>query len=165
MAELTVHRQAKRCLRGFTIIEVTISMMVFLMMILVFAAVFPFAVRTAQFSNNYSQAALIAQHKIDQLHSAGYSRLNYNALSGLGIIDSSNSAPYSFAGVDHLVNGNGNSGFFGPGSTATITIQDYNLVNSAIPAGQMDYVTVIVRWVTPNMPAGTYKVSTLIRST
>ena len=35
----------------------------------------------------------------------------------------------------------------------------------SIQAGKMAYVTVTLRWIGPNMPAGIYNVSTLIRST
>ena len=62
-------------------------MTVFMMMTLVFAAVFPVALRGAQFSNNYAQAALLAQHKIDQLRAAGFSKMDYTDLNNLGIVD------------------------------------------------------------------------------
>lgn len=39
---------------GFTILEVTLAMFIFLIMMMLFAAVFPAVVRGAQFSNNYT---------------------------------------------------------------------------------------------------------------
>lgn len=148
---------------GFTMVEVMISMMVFTMMIMIFAAVFPFALRTAEFSNNYSQAALLAQHKIDQLQTAGYTRLDYADLNGLGIIDSAAAtSPYSFTSVDNLVGGTGGTGFFPAGSTGTLSIVDYHTLNSSVPAGKMDYVTVTITWTSYTGNIGTYSASSLL---
>lgn len=149
--------------KGFTIVECIFSMIIFMMMILVFAAVFPFAVRTAQFSNNYAQASLIAQRKIDQLLAAGHDKLDYTDLSGLGIIDTTaTSSPYSFTTVDNLVGGNGSTGYFMPGSTGAVTIVDYHTVNSSVTAGQMDYVTVTLKWNTEMGSIGTYSASAIL---
>ena len=70
------------------------ALVVFTMMTLMFAAVFPMAVRGAQYSSNYAQAAMLAQHKMDQLRSAGFDKLftdgNGTALiklQSLGIVD------------------------------------------------------------------------------
>lgn len=144
-------------------VEVMLSMMIFLMMILIFSAVFPFALRTAEFSNNYSQAALLAQHKIDQLENAGYSRLDYTDLSNLGIIDTTaTSSPYSFTSVDNLVGGGTSTGYFPAGSTGTVSIVDYHTLNSGIPAGNMDYVTVTIKWVSYTGDTGTYTASAIM---
>jgi len=138
-------------------------MIIFLLMVLVFAAVFPFAIRTAQFSNNYSQAALLAQHKLDQLQTAGYSRLDYSDLSGLGIIDSAQqTSPYTFTGVDNLVGSGSGQGFFPPGSSGIISIVDYHTVNPSMAAGQMDYVTVTITWTTYTGEVGTYSASSVM---
>ncbi len=69
---------------GFTIAEVMLSLTVFTMMTLMFAAVFPMAVRGSMYSSNYAQATMLAQHKMDQLRSAGYDKLNFNPASGAG---------------------------------------------------------------------------------
>lgn len=152
-----------RSIAGFTMVEVMLAMMVFTIMILIFAAVFPFALRTSAFSNNYSQAALIAQHKIDQLQNAGYARMDFTDLSGLGIIDSSTtSSPYTFTTVDNLIGGTGKTGFFPAGSTGTVTIVDYHTLNSGIPAGKMDYVTVTITWTSYTGSNGSYKASIIL---
>jgi prepilin-type N-terminal cleavage/methylation domain-containing protein len=152
-----------RCQRGFTLVEVMFGMMIFTMMVLIFSAVFPFALRTAEFSNNYSQAALLAQHKIDELQTAGFSRLDYTDLNGLGIIDSSpNTSPYSFTTVDNLDGGGSNHGYFPAGSTGTITIVDYHTLNSGVPAGKMDYATINIRWTSYTGSVGTYSASSLL---
>ena len=159
------HKQRGRAhrRRGFTLVEVMMSMMVFTMMILIFAAVFPFALRTAEFSNNYSQAALLAQHKIDELQTAGYSRLDYTSLNGLGIIDASpNTSPYSFTTVDNLAGGGNNHGYFPVGSTGTVTIVDYHTLNSSVPAGKMDYVTINITWTSYTGNVGTYSASSIL---
>jgi prepilin-type N-terminal cleavage/methylation domain-containing protein len=158
-----MRRLKRRARYGFTLIEVTMSMIIFLMMIMMFAAVFPFAVRTAQFSNNYAQAALLAQHKIDELHAAGYARMDYNDLSNLGIIDSAPVvSPYSFTGVDGLVGNGTTQGFFPTGSTGVIKVVDYNAVNAAAPVGQMDYVTVSLTWTTSYGKPGSYSASVVM---
>jgi Tfp pilus assembly protein PilV len=139
------------------------SMIIFLMMILMFAAVFPFAVRTAQFSNSYAQAALLAQHKIDELHAAGDSRMDYNDLANLGIIDSAPGVPpYSFTAVDGLVGNGTTQGYFPAGSTGAINIVDYNTVNAAAPVGKMDYVSVTLTWTTSYGKPGTYSASVVM---
>ena len=55
--------------RGFTMAEVMMALAVFTMMTLMFAAVFPMAVRGAQYSSNYAQGSMLAQHKMDQIRS------------------------------------------------------------------------------------------------
>ena len=139
------------------------AMMIFTVMLLIFGAVFPFALRTAEFSNNYSQAALLAQHKIDELQTAGFARLDATDLTSLGIIDASpNTSPYSFTTVDNLVGGGANHGYFPVGSTGTITIVDYHTLNSSIPAGKMDYVTINIRWTSYTGNIGTYAASSIL---
>ncbi len=155
--------------RGFTLIEVSLALIVFLMMTLMFAAVFPTALRAAKFSNNYSQAAQIAQHKIDQMRAAGVSNLTAAGLQNQGITDSTANPPSglpftaSFTSVDAIANdGNNNHGYFPVGSTGTITVQDYHAINAAIPAGQMDYATVLLNWTNGSAAASRYQVSAII---
>ncbi len=63
--------EIRRRRRGFTLAEVVLAMTVFTMMILMFAAVFPMAVRGAQYSSNYAQGAMLAQHKMDSFARPG----------------------------------------------------------------------------------------------
>ena len=158
----------RRRQRGFTLLEVALSLIIFTMMTLMFGAVLPMAVRGASHGNNYSQAAALAQRKVDQLRSAGYSRLfdnsagtAYTQLSNQNIVDAQNGqsgasgGSYDFTALDHLT---GNGGFFPPGSTGTITVAPY----TAQTAGFVALVTVTITW-TGTVP-GSYTVSTLIVS-
>ena len=168
-ARFTTQRHARR---GFTLLEVMLSMFVFLMMTLMFAAVFPFASRSTKFSGNYAQAALIAQHKIDQLRAAGASKLDYTDLSGLGIIDAAPvTGPFSFTATDNIahytldVSNNpvgDDKGFYPYGSTGTVTIADYNTVNSSVPAGKIYVVTVMIKWRGASIASGIYTLSALV---
>jgi len=155
--------------RGFTLMEVTLALIVFLMMTLMFAAAFPMALRAAKFSNNYTQAAQIGQHKIDQMRAAGVNNLTYAGLSNQGIIDASPmTSPYSFTTVDALANNGTNHGYFPTGSTGTITVQDYHDFQAAsgvtptVPEGVMDYVTVTITWTGGGVSTGNYHVSAII---
>lgn len=165
-------RRARRS--GFTLIEVALSLVVFLMMTLVFAAVFPMAVRAAKFSNNYSQAAMLAQHKIDQLRAAGISKLDYADLSSQGIVDTMTTPPsslpatYTFTTVDNIASTGTTTGYFPTGSTGTLTVRDYNAYVTgqgsacSVPAGVMDYVTVTLNWSGAGVSTGTYSLSAII---
>jgi prepilin-type N-terminal cleavage/methylation domain-containing protein len=91
--------------RGFTLVEVMLSLMVLVVLTLIFAASVPVAHKTAKMSGQYSQALSLCQHKIDQLRAVGYGRIEYEELSDAGIIDDSPSyAPFSFVGVDQVAN-------------------------------------------------------------
>lgn len=168
-----------RCRRvqtsGFTLIEVTMALVVLLMMTLMFAAVFPIAVRGSKMSDNYAQAAQIAQHKIDQLRAAGFSSLNYTSLNGAGIVDTTASPPaslpatYHFESSDNLVNNGSNNGYYPPGSTGTVTIQDYytyavskGITSGIPPAGAVDYITVTITWTGGGVQGGTYSASAMV---
>ncbi|MBV9850326.1 MAG: prepilin-type N-terminal cleavage/methylation domain-containing protein [Armatimonadetes bacterium] len=158
----------RRRQRGFTLMEVTLALIIFLMMTLVFAAVFPVAVRGAQFSNNYAQAAQLAQHKIDQLRAAGFSKMDYTDLYNQGIIDAMNAPPaslpysFTFTGADNLVSAGTTQGFFPPGSAGTISVVDYSTMNPTVPAGQVDYVTIAINWSGGGISSGSYQVSAMI---
>ncbi len=172
---------AKRSRAGFTLLEVAISLLVFLSMVLMFAAVFPLAIRGAHYSSNYSQAALLAQHKIDQIRGAGSDKLMNGAaatnLIGLNIVDNTTanstqtSFPYSltFTTVDNLVDTGDNSGFFPPGSTGTVVIKDFHdctsaPCNAAIPAGQEYVINVKIAWQGGGTSPGYYESYALIGS-
>src|SRR5579875_2246469 len=86
--------------RGFTMIEVCLALVVFLMMTLMFAAVFPTVVRGAKMSDNYTQATFLAQHKLDQLRASGFSRLSS---PGYPIIDQTQATGYPITGSDGSV--------------------------------------------------------------
>ncbi len=175
----TRHIQRRNRQNGFTVAEVVLALTVFLIMTLVFAAVFPLAVRGAQFSNNYAQAGQLAQHKIDQLRAAGFTKIDYTDLNALSIVDTMSSPPASlpasfpFTSSDNLTSNGTTQGYFPPGSTGTIYICDYNSGatfadgtvlpgNSAVPAGQVDYVTIKIKWTGGGVSSGSYSVSAMI---
>lgn len=167
-------RARRRCsTRGFTIAEVALALIVFTMMTVMFAAVFPMAVRGAQYSSNYAQAATLAQHKLDQLRSAGYSRLFDDPqntalakLTGLNIVDAVNpDGSFDFTTSDSLVNDGVTHGYFPPGSSGTVTIVDY----AATPAGAagapgnaLAYVTVKFVWTNTGSANSSYSASAII---
>ena len=150
--------------RGFTVMEVTLALVIFTMMTLLFGAVLPVAVRGAKHSGNYNQAAALAQRKIDQLRIAGYSRLldgsdgtAASKLTSQNVVDGQTAGGvYDFTTVDHLT---GTGGYFPPDSTGTITIADgYN----GVPAGNAAQVTVTITW--GGTVPGSYSVSAIIVS-
>ena len=159
---------------GFTITEVALALVIFTMMVVLFAAVFPMTVRGAQYGNNYTQAAMIAQHKMDQLRSAGYARLDLGDLTNLAIIDANQpygypasvngGAAYSFTTADALVNDGVTQGCFPPGSQGTVTVCDYATLHpsSGIAVSTLDYVTVTLTWTGGGVSNGSYSTSAII---
>jgi type II secretory pathway pseudopilin PulG len=182
------HRTRPRLLRhgGFTLMEVMLSIGIFLMMTLLFTAAFPLVTSQAQAGNNNNQAAMLAEHKLDQLRSAGFTVLqspNGNSsdpsqtLQSLGIIDgspSANTVPYTadFTTVDNLAITSGtSSGYFPAGATGTLSVQDASSVAppggapvASIPGG-LYLVTVTIKWPSTLVVGGTYSASTLIAET
>ena len=159
---------------GFTLVEVTLALIVFAMMTVLFAAVFPMTIRGAQYSGNYTQAAMIAQHKMDQIRSAGFSSLDQGHLTNLSIIDSPqpNGYPitagggttYSFTSAENLVTGGTTHGYFAPGSQGTLTVVDYAALHpgSGVPAGSLALVNVSVSWTGGATHDGNYQTSALL---
>ncbi len=153
--------------QGFTVMEVVLSLVIFTMMTLLFGAVLPIAVRGAAHSGNYAQAAALAQRKIDQLRVAGYSRLSdgtdgtaLSKLSVQNVVDAQNSANvFDFTVADHLTGANG---YFPPGSTGTIVVDDYANQTPGVAANNVAVVTVTITW-TGTVP-GSYSASALIVS-
>ena len=145
-------------LTGFTLIEVTIAISIFLMMALLFGAVIPAVTRSAQASSNATQAAELAAHKMDELRAAGFSRLDQNDLasSGIGAIDapqptgypivSGSATTYTFTAEDKLTS------VFPSGSTGTVTIAP----DANAPAGKVDDVTVTITWTGGSYIGGSY---------
>jgi type II secretory pathway pseudopilin PulG len=88
-------RLSPRSPRAFTITEVVLSLLIVLFMVVMVAAVVPSSLRTSRYSADFSQAASLVQHKINQLQDAGYNGMNGPNLggSGLAIVDGSPSAP------------------------------------------------------------------------
>lgn len=165
--------------RGFTLVEVALSLVVLLMIVLVFAATFPLALRAASMGNNYNQAAFLAQHKIDQLRALGWGTIiNSSLLSGASsttdianganldgtdpqIIDNNQTtAPWSFTTTDNLTS------FFPTGSTGTLTITpDTNSPNcspTVTSSCDVANVTVTITWSGGGLASGSYKTTAKI---
>ena len=159
-----LRRKARR--GGFTIAEITLALIIFTLMTIMFAAVFPMAVRGAQYSSNYAEASMVAQHKMDQLRSAGFNTVNAPpSLVGLNIIDSATpnaDGSYNFTASDNLVTSGGVQGYFPAGSQGTVKIVDYNTVNSNVPVGKMVLVTIKVNWVGGGVSSGSYTLESMI---
>jgi prepilin-type N-terminal cleavage/methylation domain-containing protein len=159
---------ANRRRRGFTLMEVMITLFLLVGMGLMFGAVIPLQARSAHISNTYNQASLLCQHKIDQLRGAGFGSLNFAGLLNRGIIDDTSAAglissPYRFTVTDQLAADAGAAtGFFPAGSTGTIDVRDYSAINASTPAGQLAYVTVTVRWTTTTGTTRSCTAATLI---
>lgn len=160
--------RVRRARRGFTLMEVMFAGVILLLMSFLFAAVFPTAVRGAQYSGNYTQAATLAQHKMDQLRTAGYSRLVDDAqgtalskMSGLNIVDAQ-VAPnaYDFTTADGLVNSGAVKGYFPSGSTGTVAITPYTA--NGTPPGTVLFVTVTVAWTGAGTASSSYSTSALL---
>ena len=169
-------RRRSEC--GFSLTEVVLGLMIMTLMVVLFGAIFPMATRGAQYGSNYAQAAQIAQHKMDQLRSAQYTRVVSGAsLQGLAIIDApqpsgyplavTGGTAYSFTTTDALVSGGGTQGYFAPGSTGVITVCDYATLHpsSGIATGKMAYVTVTLSWTGGGVSNGSYSTSAIIANT
>jgi type II secretory pathway pseudopilin PulG len=159
-------RTRRKAQRGFTIAEIALSLIVFAMMAMMFGAVFPMAVRGAQYGSNYAQATLVAQHKMDQLRSAGYNKLVLpDTLKSLNIIDSTTTnvdGSYNFAAADNLTSTGTVQGYFPTGSTGTVAITDYHLTDANVPAGKIALIKVKVAWSGGGVSSGFYTLSTMI---
>ncbi len=151
-------------------LETVFALTIFTMMALLFSAVLPVSQRAARSNAEYAQAAALAQHKIAQMRAAGFLSLQSpSALAALGIIDSgsatSQAVPYtaSFLASDHLLgSGAAGSGLFPAAATATIRVADYSSLNTAVPAGTVDNVTVTLSWPGANSAGGSYALSCLV---
>ncbi len=154
--------------RGFTLMEVAFGMVVALMMITVFAAVFPLAVSSSKFTNNYAQASTLVQHKIDQLHQASWAGItddstgaakiqtNLNGMVDSGSCSSSFPVTCTFTDIDNLVNNNGNTGYFPAGSTGTIQISP-DTSSASIPSMSVFDVVVTVSWTSAGVSSGSFR--------
>ena len=84
--------------KGFTLIEVMISVMIFALLMVLYATCIPVAKKASVMNGQFAQAISLCQHKIDQMRAVGYGRLDYSDLNDAEIIDDSpTSSPYSFA--------------------------------------------------------------------
>jgi len=153
-----ITRRHRQKLSGFTLMEVVLAMTVFMMMALLYGAAVPVALRGTQQGENYTQAALIAQHKIDQLRSLNFATLGSGSLLySDNIIDSATTnsdGSYSFTNTDHLVTAGTVQGYFPAGTTGTVLIQT-DTSTMTMQSGVYD-VTVTITWPKSTSHSGSY---------
>lgn len=75
--------------RGTSLIDIVTGTMILAGGVLSFAALYPTAAQSSRLSTDYSQAMATVQHKVDQLRSIGWGRLNFSEMRAAGIIDAS----------------------------------------------------------------------------
>lgn len=85
-------RRASSRRAGFTLVEMMIAVSVFVMMTALFGAMLPIAGQCGRSSGSYAQAALLAQHKIDQIRQGGFNKLNGAQMANMGVVDSTTNA-------------------------------------------------------------------------
>ena len=123
-------RRTPRGRTGFTLIEMMIALFIFGMMATLFGALMPIAGLGCRSSGSYAQAALLAQHKADQVRQGGFHNLTGSRLVNLGVIDANadgtpmttavpsglptGTTSYSFTGVDTLVDSGTNGTILHP---------------------------------------------------
>ena len=139
-------------------------------MTVMFAAVFPMAVRGAQYGGNYAQGTMLAQHKMEQLRTTGYGRLvtdqlpraSADKLSGLNSLTArTRDGSYDFTSSDNLTSTATTQGYFPPGSTGTITVTPY-VTAGGVPSGTLAYVTVTIAWTGGGVSNGSTSVSAIV---
>lgn len=151
---------------AFSLVETVVSIGVFALILMMFAALFPVATRGSGESRAYAQAALLCQRKIDQMRQAGYSSLNVNSLRAINIIDATSNADgtFSFKTVDNIVDNGTNKGYFAAGTVTSIAIGQPlpALGASAPPLSRAVLVTVSITWPSQGYHGGTFSTHTII---
>lgn len=144
--------------KGFTLIEVVIAMIIFLMMVLMFAAVFPLAVRGAIFSNNYAQAVALCQHKMDQLRGETWNKMDYTDLNNDGVVDAAAAGNQNIANGLYFTTTDNLAGFYPTGCSGKLTVTTDNNVAS----GTVEDVVIQINWITGNGANSSYKLYGMI---
>lgn len=103
--------------KGFTLIEVAVSLLAFAAVIVIFASAVVMSEKTAHMNGQYAQAMSLCQHKIDQMRAIGFGQLEYDTLEGIYVDDSSIASPYSFLETDNVAN------YLPRPTAATLTIE------------------------------------------
>jgi expansin (peptidoglycan-binding protein) len=127
-------------------------MIIFLMMIIMFAAVFPLAVRGAIFSNNYAQAVALCQHKMDQLRDAGWNKMDYTDLNGDGVVDTAAAGNQNIANGLSFVTTDNLASFYPAGCTGTLKVT----TDANVAANTVDDVKITMTWTTGNGGSSSY---------
>lgn len=156
------YRSKRRPLAGIGLIEVIFALFIFVMMGLMFAAVIPAANRSTRYSNSYVMASQLAQHKIDQIRDAGFTRCNGDNLAQDGLIDSATpfaingtARSFEFTDADSLLE------YFPDGASGIVTIDNY-LPSYNGSEYSIRQVQVEVRWREGNGPENSYSTAALL---
>ena len=161
-------KRRPRRLRGFNLIEMVISIAVFALMLLLFAALFPVATRGSGEARAYAQAALLTQRKVDQMRQAGYSKLNATSLRAFNIVDAAPNpdGTFSFNTVDNIVDNGTNKGFYSRGTVTRISLTQPlpQLGGNAPPLSRAVLVTVSITWPEGGFHNGEFITHTIIAS-
>lgn len=142
-------------------------MTVFLGMIVVFGALAPAGLQAARAAGDYSMAADVAHHEIEEVRGLGFASITASNLEGKCIIDAtqptgyplsnptgfaSGSTSYSFTTIDNLLSA------FPSGATGTLTVApDQNA-----PAGEAYDLTATISWTSSTGAQRTYSDSTIM---
>ena len=155
-----------------------IALFVFGMMIALFGALLPIAGQGSRSGSSYAQAALLAQHKIDQARQGGFNKLTGSQMVNMGLIDAnsdgtpktatvpsglpSGTTSYSFTSVDNLVDNGANKGYFAAGAQGVLSLSPAlgGQGGSAPTAAQALQVTVTLTWPNSVRSAGPSNIST-----
>lgn len=124
--------RVRRSHSGFTLIETMLALMIFSVLVLLFATAIPVAHRASHVNGQYAQAISIAQHKIDEIRATRAGRLSYDELSPLIVDETPATSPYSFVNIDNV-------GDYLANPTATIAVDDKTYTD-------MTKVTVKITW-------------------
>ena len=149
---------------GFSMIEVMMSLLIFLMIALMFGAAIPAATRGTRFSGTFQQAISLAQHKIDQLREAGGSRLTPTSMETRQIIDSAaGCSAASTTNTCYFTTIDAVTSYFGTGSIGKVVITPY--APSYITVSNtytLWTVTVTVTWKDATKATHSYSTSAII---
>ena len=172
--------------RAFSIIEVVLSLIVLMFMVILVAAVIPTSLRNTRYSADFSQAASLVQHKINQFQDAGYSNMSAPSLgqSGLKLVDGTPSTPatnargaasgtFEFTDTDKLWQYfNGGMDSSGNQLTGATTPQGYIYIAPYTPsayintAGATEYglvrITITIQWWTGKGSMQSFSGTTLV---
>ncbi len=169
-------RRPSRC-AGFTLVEMMIAVFVFWMMIALFGAILPIAGQGSRSGSSYAQAALLAQHKIDQVRQGGFNKMNPGQMVNMNIIDANadrtpktaavpaglpaGTVSYSFTGADNLVDNGANKGYFAAGAQGILSLSPAlgGQGGNAPATTQALQVTVTLTWPSSVRAAGASNIS------
>jgi prepilin-type N-terminal cleavage/methylation domain-containing protein len=166
-----IHRRRGR--RGFTLIEVVFALTIFLMMAMVFSAVFPISIKAAKFSNNYNQAEELCQHKLDELREqpwGGFKSTTFATQAGANLVNGNvadscsadangdGGMTCSFVNIDDIADNGNTVGYFPAGSTALVNIFPI----PGTPSYSVFKATSTISWTGGGLSNGSCSVSTVL---